>query len=246
MSFIINPYRHAGGGATNGLLTGLESYWKLDEASGTIADSHGSVDSIGTYGTPTYGETGVLGDCIYVDDDGFYFGDNYDFNYNDTLSISMWVKPDGTSSRDLYAILSKLDESGTYQGWEVEVRDSTWKLRFFLRNSSTSRLQMQTVTTLTDGAWNHVVITYSGSGTPSGVNIYINGVSSSLTTEHDTLGTASSSTSATLKLGRRAGSNQGFKGWIDEVGIWSRELSSTDVTNLYNSGSGLAYGDFTS
>jgi hypothetical protein len=30
-------------------------------------------------------------------------------------------------------------------------------------------------------------------------------------------------------------------GQIDEVGIWSRALSSTEVTKLYNGGAGLQY-----
>jgi hypothetical protein len=32
-----------------------------------------------------------------------------------------------------------------------------------------------------------------------------------------------------------------FNGSIDEVGIWSRALTSSEVTSLYNSGSGRQY-----
>jgi len=43
-------------------------------------------------------------------------------------------------------------------------------------------------------------------------------------------------------LGKPSGlSTADFDGLIDEVGIWSRALNSTEVSELYNSGSGLAY-----
>ena len=32
-----------------------------------------------------------------------------------------------------------------------------------------------------------------------------------------------------------------MNGIIDEVGFWNRELTSSEVTDLYNSGAGLAY-----
>src|SRR5262249_31508245 len=32
-----------------------------------------------------------------------------------------------------------------------------------------------------------------------------------------------------------------FNGAIDEIGVWNRALTSTEITNLYNSGAGLAY-----
>jgi hypothetical protein len=34
---------------------------------------------------------------------------------------------------------------------------------------------------------------------------------------------------------------QNFLGEIDEVGIWSRALTSGEISDLYNSGSGLSY-----
>jgi hypothetical protein len=36
-------------------------------------------------------------------------------------------------------------------------------------------------------------------------------------------------------------SNWGFDGMIDEIGVWSRALTSGEVTQLYNSGAGLQY-----
>lgn len=37
------------------------------------------------------------------------------------------------------------------------------------------------------------------------------------------------------------GANRHMNGDIDEIGIWSRIITSGEVTSLYNSGAGLAY-----
>ena len=55
----------------------------------------------------------------------------------------------------------------------------------------------------------------------------------------------SSSNNVPLTFG--AGSFSGIGNWVpidgimDEVGIWSRTLTSTEISDLYNSGDGLAY-----
>jgi len=39
------------------------------------------------------------------------------------------------------------------------------------------------------------------------------------------------------------GAGTEWNGLIDEVAIWDRQLTSDERTELYNSGSGLTYGD---
>jgi len=36
-----------------------------------------------------------------------------------------------------------------------------------------------------------------------------------------------------------------YNGYADQLGIWNIALTTTQITTLYNSGSGLAYIDFT-
>ena len=36
-----------------------------------------------------------------------------------------------------------------------------------------------------------------------------------------------------------------FRGLIDQIGLWSRALTSTEVETLYDSGNGLAYNNWT-
>lgn len=78
-----------------------------------------------------------------------------------------------------------------------------------------------------DGNWHFIAITYDGSI----IRVYIDNVfrGQSASVSLDTIPT-------TLKFQAYQ-----FAGAIDEVGFWNRVLTLTELTTLYNSGSGLTY-----
>ena len=84
-------------------------------------------------------------------------------------------------------------------------------------------------TTLSTGAWYHILATRSGNT----VTIYVNGVADGTTTYS---GTANSS-SEPLTFGY--GFHSHYSGQLDEVAVWDVALDAADVTSLYNSGNGL-------
>lgn len=242
MSFIISPYRYAG--EANGLLTGLESYWKLDEASGTIADSHGAND--GTLTGATYGATGVINNAIDFDGTGDYItiGDVLDFDYNEPFSIQAWYKPNSAGA-DNHFIVSKQEDSGNFRGYSLWRGGSgqSHRVLWELVSTGSNLLSFRGTTQLTNTSkWYHIVATYDGSDDVSGMTVYIDAVSESSTGTTNSLSTTTVN-AIDLVIGARR-TAQETDGLIDEVGIWSRELTSSDVTALYNSGSGLAYSSF--
>ena len=80
---------------------------------------------------------------------------------------------------------------------------------------------------LNNGVWHNMVTTYDGSGTP--VMMYIDGVLNS-STGALTLGTASSY----FGIGNASFANIPFRGNIDDVGLWNRALTPTEIFALYN------------
>lgn len=87
-----------------------------------------------------------------------------------------------------------------------------------------------------DSRWQMVTITQNASGT----NIYVNGTlygSNSLLLNANT---------ANLTIGGKSlndwtGPDRWWKGGIDEVAVWNRTLSSSEISDLYNSGTGIFY-----
>ena len=88
------------------------------------------------------------------------------------------------------------------------------------------------------GSWNHLVATYDAGGNSSGMKLYLNGSDVTSTTAGNNVGSYTSMANSGLPvtIGSIPGNSDRFKGYIDEVSIWTKELSATDVTDIYNSG----------
>ncbi len=93
-----------------------------------------------------------------------------------------------------------------------------------------TRNVISTASGVNDNKWHHIVGTSDGSS----YTLYIDNVSIGSNTP------GTSTTSAVSSIGSRP-NGWGTSGIIDEVGIWEKELTSTEVSELWNSGDGLAY-----
>jgi hypothetical protein len=71
----------------------------------------------------------------------------------------------------------------------------------------------------------------------TGFNFYLNGVNTVNRTLTITLDTAN------LKIGRDQASaiNSEWNGYLDEIGVWNRTLSASEISQLYNGGNGASY-----
>lgn len=66
--------------------------------------------------------------------------------------------------------------------------------------------------------------------------LYINGVSAGTASD-----TSTYTTPGTLEIGGYAGTGSPFKSLEDEGGLWNRVLTSSEVSSLYSSGTGVQY-----
>lgn len=196
--------------------------------------------------TPTLGETGILGTAVRfnnsVTNQLGLVPSSSDFSIDNgvsdsAFSLSVWINPFATFG----SIVSKNNSvSGQYE-WELLA--SGGKFRFDIYNSgiSSGKIIISPVSTITTLSFVHVVITYDGSGTIEGCNIYINGVADKNTDLSFVSGTyiRSISTPAPLRIANSESGND-FNGIIDELCIWkNRELSPAEISEIYNSGTGL-------
>ncbi len=167
-------------------------------------------------------------------DDFVSGGDILNFERTDAFSISAWVKRN--SINDYQAIVSKMTSSGYYRGYLLNFTLSNVVI-FILRNSTvaTRFFTVSSTTTITDTNWHNIVVTYDGSSASSGVKIYIDGVSDTVSAS-GTLTTGTTINSAPFNIGARNSNNMFADGNIDETAIFSSELTSENVTSIFNSG----------
>lgn len=184
---------------------------------------------------------GILGNSLQLDgvDDYIDLGQNLDFEKTDAFSIAGWVYADSSSSSGM--ILSKMRASGDYRGWSLAYGLSGTGIELILRDTwiiPRHLVQVRSTTPLPTGAWVFVASTYDGSSLASGISLYVNGKPQVTTTTNDSLSTGGSiRQTIPLNIGARdSGRSPIFQGRIDELAVWGRVLSATEILELYRRG----------
>jgi len=227
----------------------LVSWWKMDETSGSRADAHGSntLTDNNTVGNGT-GKQSNAGDFESGSSEYLSITDASQTGLDITgnLSISAWVRFESLpGSGNAMGILTKIGATAALRAYNF-CYDNSW-------HSGANRLVLQTWANYSQGTigyvswtpslatWYHVVVvhTSSGSGTHT---FYIDGVAQTTTYTLQDVGSIQNTTaSAFIGADQDSGVGRYFDGLIDEVAIWGRALSGSEVTTLYNGGSGVTY-----
>ena len=129
---------------------------------------------------------------------------------------------------------------GTYTSVTNLIACYTWsdgKMYIDLRNGAISYGQFDYSSVVTAGQWFHLAIVYNGSGVDnaSKLKLYINGSLQTLS-YNLTIPTNTNATQGDFRIGCLENYTQEFLGNIDELAIFNSELSASNVTNIYNSG----------
>jgi hypothetical protein len=149
------------------------------------------------------------------------------FERTDKFSYGAWVLPDGTA--DGMAIIARMDDASASRGHDLILAGG--KPEAHLINTwPGNAIRIIAKTPLSPKQWHHVFVTYDGSSKVAGLKLYVDGSPAEVEATHDTL-TATSQANTPLNLGRRSASLP-FKGSIDDVRIYQRELPAADVKAL--------------
>lgn len=155
------------------------------------------------------------------------------FNYERTVpwSRSFWFRP--TSMAATHTMFARKNVG---VGTMVQVQGNG-RVYVELRNTnSTNHLAVQGPTgNVLINTWYNLVVTYDGSSTPAGIQAYLNGSVVTLSTVLNTLTSSILSPGVTAQIGAVSGASF-VTGYLDEVSFWSRVLTSTEVTEIFNSG----------
>lgn len=209
------------------LLDGLISYWKLEETSGNAADSAGS--NTGTVTGCTYNVTGKVNKCYTFNGStgNVNCGDPTNLRLTTQGTIAAWINADARTNN---VIASKGNWSTDRDGYTFVL--SSGYLVMELADASSS-IYAQSSAQLTLGTWYHVIATWDSSN----LYLYINGSQDGTASNGKTM----TSSGKTFYIGYNGDYSAPFSGEIDEVGVWNRKLTTSEIAELYNSGSGKTY-----
>ena len=157
---------------------------------------------------------------------------------NQPFSVGTWVRPQlrpnesKEEEKPAGVILAAADSGQKLRGWHLKVNKG--KLSFVLAHEMPDNsIQVETKEkVLVVGRWNHVLITYDGSGKAVGVVLYIDGRPQPLTIIKDTL-QGNTQTSAPLEFGRAyADSDPLRQSAFQDFRFFQRTLSAEEAARL--------------
>jgi len=211
---------------------GLVAYWSFDQANNRTDSISGLV--LGQNKTPQHIAQGKL-------NWGYYFNASGDFlNLSTTvpspgtnnISICAWYNTTNASRMGIATISTAATdwiylEMGNNAPGEI--------LSYIAFSTSANRNIKGNSGALNNGVWQFACLTYDYTGNIN--RIYSNATNKE--TFNNTAGAKSSIDTTQVYIG--IGPNLGFRfqGKIDEVSIWNRVLTQSEISDLYNNGTGF-------
>ena len=210
------------------IITGLKGYWKFDEASGNVATDSSGNGNVGTLINNPTRITGKVGKALEFDktyNQEVQVNASSTLNFVNPLTIAMWVKPiytgDSTPGTHRRIIAKYTNSSNHYQiGIDGNTRQILTRIDYIgnaYRTMSNSVIPLD--------IYSHLAVTFDTGIT----KIYING---SLTTTTAVGITNTKSGDTNLHISGLPDVSNFFNGQLDEVRIYNRTLTATDVMGL--------------
>ena len=208
--------------------SGVVGHWPFDD---TLEDNSGSLNN-GVAKGDAHLVSSQMTKSLKLDGAGDYVtvNDKWNLQLDGAFTLSAWIKldtlyPDGSWTRIL--------EKGTSPGekyWMFYIKSSK-KIGFGFINSE----DVSVLTSKTDwqvGKWYHIAGTYDPKGGSNNMKIYVDGVLNNQATK---TGSPVANTKPLL-IGAKSTTDTDFwEGGIDEVSIYRKALTATEVASLYKS-----------
>lgn len=222
------------------------AHYKLNDnaASTTVVDSQGYSNGMAQQNTEDINTTGKVNGALTFDGTTDYVdtNDTFESTFQDSFSISMWIKPDDghpSSSKSLFG----LNEVGAGNVITLKIMPNGTFYCYYMSNNNATGARTNDVC-LIDGqeTWHHIVVVADSTiGGIGGIKIYFDGQEQQLNAVYNgnTSGIVFGDFVSTLNLFVGCESiwpgipDQYHPGDIDNIMIFNTALSADEVNRLY-------------
>lgn len=217
------------------LKTGLVSYWILtSDAEDSLGNNNGTWSGVEAYATGKVESTAATlasGDSSYINCGNL---GNTLPDSDDDRTITAWVYPVSTNAgNDLMTVVGWGTDAGHQLSEIVLTNQSLTDNKIEFHGNGDDHYSSADIPF---DQWTFIAVTVSASDQ---IKFYINGVLDSTTTA-----TSVATVGTTCAISRQPdcpGCGQYFIGKLEQIGVWGRALSATEISELYNEGNGLTY-----
>ena len=218
--------------------SGLVGFYPMDENTGTATADASRYQNNGAFnGSPAW-TAGKIGGAVSIEGaanngNAVYIPDSADLPSGNAMTVEAWVKQDSWNGDQAIASHWNYPSSGS---WALQTGTNN-NLRVFIANSQTdvgdNYVDTDANTWNSFNTWRHVVMVYDGTQVQAGkVKIYIDGVLVG-STAYGSLPSSLQNSSGTFSIGSVPGLGRALFGAIDQVKLFNRALSSTEIAAEY-------------
>ncbi|MEY4403787.1 MAG: hypothetical protein RIR91_1822 [Verrucomicrobiota bacterium] len=155
-------------------------------------------------------------------------GDVGNFDTKKPFSVGGWFRPSAVMGTQ--ALVARMDDPKAAQGWSLFLANANYGF-YLISKWPNDAIKVTTTKALAKkDTWQHVVVTYDGSGKAEGIKLYVDGVMAPLNLEVNKLTTSSQAKTPT-RLGQRS-TSEFFEGAAQELRFYDRALSGTEANVL--------------
>ncbi len=211
------------------------AYWRFEEEAGGVTPDETGINSGTLQGDAAIMNDQERGNILSLDGDGDYVdcGNNNSLAPALAVTIAAWVKPEEVIEVNRYIISKRqsylLDASRNSSGGGLP--------HFYIYPSAGSFYPIASETRLTANAWNHIAAVFDGDN----MTIYVNGTVTAA--EEFALGHVNiSSYDFYIGADQYRNASSCFHGGVDDVLIYPRGLSPSEVKEVYKATGGIYEG----
>jgi cytochrome c553 len=201
--------------------------------SATSANSEGDQSSVVASATGEFewSESGPVGPAAKLSKEStFDLGDLANIARDQPFSVGAWVRPPKTSNGKTVFGRMKGKKS---RGWDLYIHGGIYAFHLVDAWPKSALKVVTKGNVVTPNAWQHLFITYDGSGKAAGVRLYIDGQSRPTRTATETLKEDATTTNdAHLRIGQRTQGNVFEGGFVQDFRLYDRLLTGEEVAQV--------------
>jgi len=201
---------------------GLLGRFALNEGAGTPAQTRAT-------GPLTWTKDGQVGPALALKKGAnLELGDVGAFNTRKPFTVGGWFRP--ANLQGTQALVARMDDPKAAQGWSLFLANANYGF-YLISQWPNDAIKVTTAKPIAKkNVWQHLLLTYDGSGKAEGLKLYVDGAMIPLNLEINRLTTASQAKTPT-RVGQRSAS-EFFEGSAQELRFYDRDLSAAEALAL--------------
>jgi hypothetical protein len=244
----------------SGLGRGLRAWWPFDNSFENHSILRGRINAEAINGASLDPDGGLRGAAARFKrnkDQYLHVSRNALDDNSSQFACSLWFRagglpPHGSDERHFLVESIQGRSPGDEAGYTISAglrageNSNEVRLQFYTHTLATARLSNEAPEAIAQGPfdlvlardrirdkWMHLVLNFDSQK----LEVFFQG--DSIASYSLPIPGASSEFSGLILAGHRAGAGRNFDGWIDEVGLWQRNLSADEIASLYNGGKAI-------